>query len=184
MNVLFPTTFFFKYEIPNFVELLEFHEKYVTEKSNTDFGWNIYCNVKTSSIPVKEALPIIKPSLELLSKDIGPFRFMIPDVWVNTYGKGSFQEVHDHSENDFAAVFFLNQGDDFGEFYIKDRSSPLLSAQMKKQFGYVDTIRSSDINVQKGEVIFFPGHVLHGVTPHLSDEVRKTIATNISLVSG
>ena len=55
---------------------------------------------------------------------------------------------------------------------------------MKKQFGYVDTIRSSDINVQKGEVIFFPGHVLHGVTPHLSDEVRKTIATNISLVSG
>ena len=52
------------------------------------------------------------------------------DPWVNTYGKGSYQEVHDHSENDIAAVFFLNQGDNF-EFYIKDRMSPLLSARMK-----------------------------------------------------
>ena len=184
MNVLFPTTFFLKYKIPNFVELLELHESYVTKESNTDFEWNFYCNVKTSNIPVEEALPVIKPSLDLLSKDIGSFNFTMFDPWVNTYGKGSYQEVHDHSENDIAAVFFLNQGDNFGEFYIKDRMSPLLSARMKKQLNYMDCVRSSDVNIQKGEVIFFPGHVLHGVTPHLSDVDRKTIAANINIVSG
>ena len=179
MNVLFPTTFFLKYKIPNFVELLELHEKYVTKESNTDFEWNFYCNVKTSNIPVEEALPVIKPSLDLLSKDIGSFNFTMFDPWVNTYGKGSYQEVHDHRTD-----FFLNQGDNFGEFYIKDRMSPLLSARMKKQLNYMDCVRSSDVNIQKGEVIFFPGHVLHGVTPHLSDVDRKTIAANINIVSG
>ena len=55
---------------------------------------------------------------------------------------------------------------------------------MKKQLGYTDCVRSSDVNIQKGEVIFFPGHVLHGVTPNLSDVDRKTIAVNVNIVSG
>ena len=184
MKVLFPTSFYFKYDIPNFDELLEFHEEYITEESNTGFNWNKFCNVITSSLPTEEALPLIKPSLELLSKDIGPFKFTMFDPWVNTYKKGSYQEVHDHTENDFSAVFFLNNGDNFGEFFIKDRGSPLLSGFAKKQFGYCDIIRSRDMDIQAGQVIFFPGHLLHGVTSHQSDVDRKTIAVNINLVSG
>jgi len=32
--------------------------------------------------------------------------------------------------------------------------------------------------LKEGEVIFFPGWLQHGVTPHKSDIVRKTLACN------
>ena len=35
--------------------------------------------------------------------------------------------------------------------------------------------------IESGDIIFFPGHMLHGVTPHESDEVRITMSANFDL---
>ena len=38
---------------------------------------------------------------------------------------------------------------------------------------------SSFLNVSAGDVLIFPGNMLHGVSAHGSDIMRKTLSTNI-----
>ena len=40
---------------------------------------------------------------------------------------------------------------------------------------------NSTIEEKKGDILFFPSHMIHGVTPHQSDIPRITISGNISL---
>ena len=35
--------------------------------------------------------------------------------------------------------------------------------------------------VNKGDIIFFSSHLLHGVTCHENDEIRKTLSVNFKL---
>ena len=35
--------------------------------------------------------------------------------------------------------------------------------------------------LKTGDFIVFPSHILHGVTPHNSDSVRKTLSFNINI---
>ena len=35
--------------------------------------------------------------------------------------------------------------------------------------------------IKSGDIILFPGHMFHGVTPHESDEVRITMSANFDL---
>ena len=51
---------------------------------------------------------------------------------------------------------------------------------MKQLLQYDNT---HHVDYEAGEVIFFPGHMLHGVTPHKSDEVRKTFSVNFNLAA-
>ena len=37
------------------------------------------------------------------------------------------------------------------------------------------------IEGKRGDILFFPSHMLHGVSPHKSDNPRITISGNISI---
>ena len=37
------------------------------------------------------------------------------------------------------------------------------------------------IEPDKGDILFFPSHMLHGVSPHKSDTPRVTISGNITI---
>ena len=36
-------------------------------------------------------------------------------------------------------------------------------------------------NIKKGDIIFFSSHLLHGVSSHENDEIRKTLSVNFNL---
>ena len=40
---------------------------------------------------------------------------------------------------------------------------------------------SISIEPERGDILFFPSHMLHGVTPHKSDTPRITVSGNIKL---
>ena len=37
------------------------------------------------------------------------------------------------------------------------------------------------IEAEKGDIVFFPSHMIHGVSPHKSDNPRITVSGNITI---
>ena len=146
-------------------------------KSIVQFPWADACELKTISCPWQEIGELIEPSVEMFSKELGkPFRYGYGNGWINCYERGSFQEIHCHQESDFVSVFFpQEQEDGFAEFYFYDRYGNSLSPKWKEVFD-CETTWAPDIS--PGDIVFFPGNVLHGVSVHRSDKIRKTFSCN------
>ena len=176
INHCFPKNFYIKFEIPNYDEILKFCEE-KTEVDNERFTWGANCNLDRVPLSAQETASIIGPSIEELFKILGKnFGCYSVDPWINHYRRGSYQEIHSHSEHDFASVFLLNDGEDFSKFYFYNRRS-----MGETRWSHVVPEVSNDQLYpifNAGEVIFFPGWLEHGVTPHKSDVVRKSLACN------
>tara|TARA_B100002019_G_scaffold284151_1_gene291440 strand:+ start:1455 stop:2015 length:561 start_codon:yes stop_codon:yes gene_type:complete len=178
----FPALYYWVYDIPNFAEL----QKYVDSKkpNGKKEKWVDACKIDTIFIDKPDFLDIIKPSIDLFTNEAfnREMTINISFPWINHYTKGCFQEVHDH-KSDVASVFFLNEGKDFSEFFFYNRNNNSASLNFTDAMIY-DEIRLNDKfypGVKSGQVIFFPGTMLHGVTMHNSDVIRKTVSCNFSL---
>ena len=100
------------------------------------------------------------------------------DPWLNLQKKGYYQEIHDHAGLDISSVFFANDGIDFGKFFFVDRHSCNFSEEYEDLISYTNHHQPS---VKRGDIIFFSSHLLHGVSSHENDEIRKTLSVNFKL---
>jgi len=189
-NIVWGSYFYWRYEIPNFDEFLSKIETY-TEKDvdNTKFNWGSSCESDKILLAPEDWQSLVQPSVDLLSKDICrhfryekfPYQYdMVTNPWINFYKRNQYQEIHNHVENSLVCVMFFNKGPDFSSFYFYDRNNTCLDENTKKLLQYQNI---HHVDYQAGDVIFFPGHMLHGVTPHKSDEVRKTFSVNFNLTT-
>jgi len=168
--------FFVQFQAPNADELTS----YVLNKSEnyTAFDWAKGCQVQTIACPWEETDQLIKPSMQKFGESLGKsFSYTFHDPWINCYERGSYQEIHDHIEVDFASVFFPQQEDDFGQFFFYDRYNNSLKPKWKEIFGFRTTWTPQ---VSPGDIIFFPSTILHGVNVHHSKKTRKTFSCNYS----
>lgn len=183
MNNIFPSNFFYHYRAPNAEEFISALDK--IEPSEEKFPWQVLCNIKTTRLTSSDYAKYLFPSFDLLMEDIEKNsvvqcqkQFIVYDPWINFYGKGSYQETHDHPRSDIACVFFINEGENFSEFYFWDRNYMLIPDSWRIMLNLKNHFFPE---VKKGDIIFFPSHCLHGVTQHNSDIVRKTFSCNVSL---
>ena len=72
-------------------------------------------------------------------------------------------------------VYFMNDGD---EFYFYDRNSTSLTHSIKDLIGYKNTY---GIESKAGDIMFFPSHMLHGVSPIKNDATRITMSVNFDI---
>ncbi|AHB80438.1 2OG-Fe(II) oxygenase [Synechococcus phage ACG-2014h] len=182
----FNSNFYFKYKLPDFDVLMErLHE--VEDKISPDNvrSWGNLCSLETVSEEQMRQVnfsDIISNAIELLANDLRTeLKYNVFHPWLNQYKRGDHQEAHIHDNCDVAAVIFLNQGENFGKFYFLDSNAAVLSRPwvpiMANLIGK-DPIHFVQ-DIEPGDIIFFPNNMFHGVTPHRSDEARKTIAFNI-----
>lgn len=179
-NALFVNQLFWKFRAPNAEELIEYVNNPGEPIDNEyyRFGGNCYFDC----IPLKKNKykELLKPSLQVLMDHwrVKKMNLITTSSWICHYNKHNHQEVHHHSPDDLICVFFSNDGPDFAKFYFYDRMSVLNSnfwtSLLPKVMGDDWIIPK----VRAGDIIFFPGHVMHGVTPHQSDTIRKTLAVN------
>ena len=179
----YPTLFYWKYDIPNFEELKEYVDSH-TEINNHRMGWADQCLVDTTFIKSSKFVKYIKPSLDLFLKEAfySNITLNAQYPWINYYKEGYFQEIHDH-KTDIASVFFLNDGEGFSEFYFYNRYNNLASNALMAALDDGDLNRGDKWTpkYKAGQVLFFPGTMLHGVTPHKSKVLRKTLSCNFNI---
>jgi len=148
--------------------------------SDQNFSWGEACIVEKERIDPYSILEILEPFTWQLMKEMGvSLELQLTDVWRNTYYKGSFQEPHDHPFCALSAVIFLDDcnPEDGGRFYFKDRHQYELGP-----WAQLFNVDIHYVQYKKGDILFFPSYMVHGVTPYKSkSKTRQTISINYSL---
>jgi|TARA_B100000035_G_scaffold40499_1_gene30498 uncharacterized protein (TIGR02466 family) len=179
MKKLFDTQFYIHFRAPNADELISFLDGN-NEIDNDVFKWGKNCivdRIPLSSTP--DVVELLTPSMIKLANELNhKGSFFLFDPWINVYNEYSHQEVHEHVRSDMSAVFFMNHGENFSQFYFRDRFSCFLSSDTRRVLKYSDSHVLD--NVRAGDIIFFPSNFYHGVNPHKSKEVRKTLSFNFN----
>ena len=178
-NIIFPTNFYVHFQVPNAKEIIEiincYDESYI---DNSKFTWGSRCSSEKIPLKWENYIELFEPSFDIFANEFNlSIKFKMYDPWLNLYKRGGFQEIHDHLYHDLSCVFIVNEGKGFSEFYFKDRNYSL-SLQTDRMINYSTEYTPK---LKSGDFIVFPSHMLHGVTPHNSDSVRKTLSFNLDI---
>ena len=154
------------------------------ELPKEEFEWGDECLSEKVYLKLTGFTEILKPYIiQVLSKIIDediPYGFSVDEVWRNTYHRYYHQEVHDHRGYELSFVIFLNdsQENDARFYFINERTR--LTPDL---WGDISSMMPDSIPIEgkKGDIVFFPSHMLHGVSPHKSDTPRVTVSGNIRI---
>ena len=148
-----------------------------------DCSWNDGCLVKFERLDFgNNFTEVFQPVLDQFFNEMGlnvdGLNLFLHEIWRNTYTKGFFQEIHDHFPHSLSGVVFLTdeqEGD--GKFYFYHRHGSEVSKEWI-ELGFIGERKF--VKAERGKVILFPSHMLHGVSLHKSDNIRKTVSFNIN----
>ena len=154
------------------------------ELPKEDFEWGDEClseKVGLKPIGFTELLePYIIQVLDGIIDEGTPYGFTIEEVWKNTYHRYYHQEQHDHQGYELSFVIFLTDyHEDDARFYFVNERCRLTAELWRDVSGLMPD--SFPIEGEKGDIVFFPSHMLHGVSPHKSDNPRITVSGNITI---
>ena len=183
INFLFLNNYYYHAPCLHFKEIEDIVNSLTEDDIDNDaFNWGYNCDMDRTPVRDSNIYPLISDNLQAFAEGIGfKIKAKIWEPWLNSYKKGQYQEIHDHAEHIFGAVVFINEGIDFAKFYFMDRQKSF-SPYFMKELYQMDDIWYPKVN--KGDIIIFPGHMLHGVSPHRNDEVRQTLSFNIDVIEG
>lgn len=171
--------FYFQYPYKNHKELLEAIEATdPQEKSSSTFG--SFSSVEKKSYLATDFKELLLQPIEYFAFENGiGLDVDVLNPWMNVYRKKDFLEIHNHPASDLSVVIFLNDGPNFGQFYFSD---PSYTQFNRMWYPILEKINRGSIwipEVKAGDVILFPSHMMHGVSPHKSNQIRKTFAYNV-----
>ena len=154
--------------------------KVPTWYSNVD---TTYGNPEANELPFKQ---FIRSAIEGLNEYLQTFEIDIPldyqiECWVNRYGPGQFQEIHNHAgPAHISCAYMLKTPANSGNFvfyndtydYFHQTRLPDLTSQA---FKYNNRITPP---CEEGDIIYFPSNLGHYVSDNKSKQVRATISAN------
>jgi len=191
MRVIFPSQFYSLISPPNKEDILSALKSAKVDKEKTkSLLWNKHLfNVKVESLYPDDFVKFLMPSLQLYFKELGVdvVSVSLIEIWKNTYTKGGCQEVHDHLGPsgivDISGCIFLDDyHPEYAKFFFHNRHSCEISPAWKKLFDKNKTSFNNHIpTYKKGDIMFFPANMLHGVYPHKSEKTRQTVSFNIGM---
>ena len=162
-------------------EIIE-HCLNAVELPEQEFEWGEHCLSQKVHLKLTGFSDLLKTSIiETLSEIIDVrYAYSLNEVWKNTYHRYYHQESHSHPNSELSFVIFMN---DYSEndakfYFLNERNRVTSTTWLSLSEGMEDSIY---IEPKKGDILFFPSHMIHGVTPHQSDIPRITISGNISL---
>ena len=154
------------------------------ELPKQDFDWGDECLSEKVYLKLTGFTEILKPYvIEILSELVDEgmaYGFSVDEVWKNTYHRYYHQEQHDHQGYELSFVIFLSDyhEDDARFYFVNERTR--LTAEL---WGDVSGLMPDSLPIkgEKGDIVFFNSHMLHGVSPHKSDNPRVTVSGNITI---
>ena len=176
----FKSNFYVKFRPDNADELIE---KFMAiEADETSQSWTTHCKLKTTAMIFQDYLEEMSGLVKCFAVEMRyGMDITLQNPWLNHYERGYFQEIHDHINCDMSLVMFLNQGENFAEFYFYDEVSYKILPMCNNLRDILGTDVFHRPKINAGDVIVFPSTFLHGVTPHESDIVRKTFSFNFNV---
>ena len=123
--------------------------------------------------------PVLDQFFNEMGLNVDGLNLFLHEIWRNTYTKGFFQEIHDHFPHSLSGVVFLTdeqEGD--GKFYFYHRHGSEVSKEWI-ELGFIGERKF--VKAERGKVILFPSHMLHGVSQHNLKQPRQTVSFNMKV---
>lgn len=103
--------------------------------------------------------------------------FFVRRGWINVYNPFFSQKYHNHRQADLSAVYYIDVEDDTGGLQFIDPRGGL---------GWMPTDQSKQFNVfnitpENGDLIVFPGWILHSIGMNQSNKPRISLAMDIHM---
>ena len=175
-NYIFASNFFWQFKAQNHEELNSRIEDLIPEESG-EFSWGSLCDIERHELDAAEWMDLIGPNISNLFDK--PFKYKISAAWVNFYKKGHHQEVHSHTQCDLAIVYFpQDHKEGYSEFFFYNRNECHLSDDLTK---LTDSKVWWKPKIKSGDMIVFPHSMLHGVTKHNHDDIRRSLSVNLKV---
>ena len=182
MKHIFKSNFYTVYQAPNADELISKINTYTEDFIDNDkFVWGKVSH--SDKIPLKweDYIELLIPSINLFSKEFNiNFNFTLYDPWINFYKRGDHQEVHGHTPHHLSCVFIVNDGEDFSNFYFFDNYWSSISPPLRD---ILNGYPIHDVELKAGDIMFFPSYMSHGVSPHKSDIIRKSLSFDLDFIN-
>ena len=181
LRVTFPHNFHSEI-IPDNKEELVYELENAELDKHQSFEWNDGCSVKLERLSIDQKYTkIFKPSLDIFFDELNvnpnQVSIFLHEIWRNTYEKGFFQEIHDHTPLHLSGVVFLTdeqEGD--SRFFFSHRYGSEIPREWRDLKCFADD--RLYIKAERGKVLLFPSYNLHGVTVHKTNNIRKTVSFN------
>lgn len=106
-----------------------------------------------------------------------PEHFYHTHGWINYRNSGADVAVHNHRLTSITATYYVNVNDNSGDIRFIDPRSTLGWISMNSGKAY----NRYDHKPKAGQLVLFPGWVIHQVLQNKSDEERVALSTNINL---
>ncbi len=126
---------------------------------------------------------LLNKSAELLVQNynLKNVKINLLNLWINHNLKGDYNSPHIHQTSNFSGIYYVEVSKEGGNliFFRGDRSNQMLDIQsfLKDK----DFQEEFHIKPVKNQLIIFPSHLIHMVTPHLDNKPRVSVSFNISI---
>ncbi len=126
---------------------------------------------------------LLEKSAELIVQNynLKNVKISLLNLWINRNLKGNYNVPHIHPSSNFSGIYYVDVTKEGGEliFFRADRSSQMLETQsfLKDK----DFQEEFHIKPKKNQLLVFPSHLLHMVTPHFDNKPRISVSFNISI---
>jgi uncharacterized protein (TIGR02466 family) len=108
--------------------------------------------------------------------------FNLQNSWVMRHKKGDWSHEHNHANSIFSGILYIETDEQSGEIvFLKGNHLNLFPSALNIPVTNYNEINSSmwEITPTSGQLILFPSHLTHRVSPSKSDNLRYCIAFNL-----
>jgi len=135
-------------------------------------------------------LPMYISNLQTFAEDLNiSGTIHINNAWVNVYGKNQTHELHDHLPGQFSAIHFLSYDPEvhFPTAFVNPYKKEALSNSPRFISNDAEHIPPtwtglSKIDVDEGDIIFFPSFLEHKAPRQHSDKLRVIVSFNFNFI--
>lgn len=118
------------------------------------------------SIRTKTVEPWFESYIKKMLEAVGP-EYKLDNYWFNVNDKGHYNRWHNHLSHAKVAVYYIKAPSKSGNIEFKNSDNTITS-----------------VTPLTGQLLVFPGKLLHRVCENKSDEPRISAAFNLSKIKG
>jgi uncharacterized protein (TIGR02466 family) len=106
--------------------------------------------------------------------------YTIAGSWINRHYRTGKTAEHCHRGCEIVVTYYLHVPENSGRFIARDPMENHWNNTISHERGALDLSHGYPIEVKTGDVLFFPGWLLHSTEESNSDEGRYVMSTNFS----
>ena len=105
------------------------------------------------------------------------FNMNCGESWINVHRKGGWTTAHHHQNATISIAAYLEVPENSGNFLVENPLRPYKCSEPLSQ-GYLSDKIWGPIEVESGDVLFFPGWLTHKTEKSKTDNPRYVLSTN------